>query len=204
MQLNNGLYFEGQADGGGATGDDPGKKVEGANTKTFTQEQLDAAFGERAKQAASKATTDLLATLGVKSADEIKAALEELAKVKQAQLSDREKMELSLKELTEKYEAEVKARAEAALKAEETEKRAAVLLLAQHFNDPEDAWVFVDKASITLEGGKVKGAKEAIDKIAKEKPHLLKAAAKLGGTPSPANRKPDNSKVPQTGARVRL
>lgn len=96
--FHNGLYFGDESDGksgGGADGKSTGKsddKQADDDKKTFTQAELDALFGARAKQAAEKATADVLAALGVKTLDEAKAGFEKARKLEDEKLSEAEKL----------------------------------------------------------------------------------------------------------------
>lgn len=67
------------------------QQTQQTDAKTYTQEQLDKMFGQRAAQAKTAAVTELLESLGVKSADELTKTLEAHRKSEEAKLSDIEK-----------------------------------------------------------------------------------------------------------------
>lgn len=165
--------------------------------KTFTQAELDALFGDRAKRAADKATADLLTALGVKDADELKTKLTKAAELEAAQLTalqKAEKLAADEKARADKLETEAKTATD---KANETLKRAAVIAQAANFHDANEAWLHVDKTKLTVTAdGAVEGAKEAVEAVVKAKPHLVKVEGDRRGTPRPgANGKLTNKEV---------
>jgi hypothetical protein len=184
--------------GGGAPSDDKGKaddkdKGKADEKRSFTQAELDALFAERAKHAASKATADLLTALGAKDAEELKAKIEAAKKLEEAQLSELDKAKKRADELQAQLDAEAKARAEAVATANQKLLRAAVLAQAAElgFNDANDAWMYVDRASIKLDGENFTGVKEAVEAVAKAKAYLLKptTTTRATGTPPPNGRR---------------
>lgn len=174
------------ADGGG---DKPGEKPQGE--RTFTQADVDRIVGERATRASEAAVTKLLESLGVKSADDIKAGLLKAKELEDAQLSEQQKALKKIEELTAaKTLAETQA-AEVAAKAQTTLMRAAVLSEASKADynfKPEalaDVWTFVDRASIKAgkDGESFEGVAEALKAVAKAKPYLCNEAKPGQGTP---------------------
>jgi hypothetical protein len=185
---------------GDGSGQNAGKNQNQDDGKrSFTQAELDALFAERAKYAANKAVTDLLAEFNVKDADELKTRLTKASELEQAQMTELQKAQ---KEAADAKAAQVqadKAKFDALALANERLMRGAVLALAANFNDPADAWAHVDRAKVTVDDtGEVKGAKEAVEALAKAKPYLLKGAqTSPRGTPRPGGR---SSTKPTDGA----
>lgn len=175
------------ANGGGAGGDNNSQKASDDEKRTFTQKELDTLFAERAKHAASKATADLLATLGAKDAEELKVKFEAAKKLEESRLSELEKATKRADELQAQLANEAKARADAVATANQKLMRAAVMAQAAElgFNDANDAWLYVDQASIKLDGENFTGVKEAVEAVAKAKAYLLKPTTtpKPTGTP---------------------
>jgi hypothetical protein len=158
---------------------------------TFTQEQLDAILKERLERATTKTKTDLLAELGIEDAATAKKTLAEAQAAKAAQMSELEKAQAQIADLEVKSE---QARIEAeAIKAQADEAllKSAIIAKAHGFNDPMDAWSFVDRSKIvTNEDGTYKGIDEAIKALTEAKPYLVKADGQPGpGTPSRAKQK---------------
>jgi hypothetical protein len=158
---------------------------------TFTQEQLDAILKERLARATAGAKTDLLAELGIEDPEVAKKTLTEAAKLKEAQMSELEKAQ---DQIAEAEAAATKATTEAAAikaAADEALLRAAIVSQAGEFNDPMDAWLFVDRAKIEAqEDGTYKGIDEALKALTEAKPYLVKQNAQTGpGTPARAKSK---------------
>jgi hypothetical protein len=214
--FRSGWYFDEPADKGGGTpppakppdGTPPGQAGAGdGDKKSFTQAELDALFGARAKQAADKATADLLAALGVKSADEIKAALAKAKELEDAQLGELEKAKKLAASEKERADAAETAKTEALAQAGEKLLKAAVIAEAATagFNDPNDAWLYVDRSTIVeKDGSNYTGVKEAVGAVAKSKAYLLKTLRPSIGTPlRDAKRGAGGDQAPQP-AKVRL
>src|SRR3990172_11539443 len=115
-----------------------------APEKTFTQKELDQHIKDRLQREKEK----------YQDYDAFKAAAEELAKIKESQLSETEKLTRKLAELeTAKTQAETRAR--------ETLIRSKVISEAArlNFNDLEDAYNLIDVAGLQLsDTGKIEGA----------------------------------------------
>jgi hypothetical protein len=165
--------------------------------KTFTQEELDHLFAERTKNVKDKVQAEILRALGANSLDDIKAIITRQKDIDEAAKTDLQKAQEEAQ--TAKLEAE-QAKAEQAkvmAAAREALMKADVLRHVVAFKDangntfrPEavdDVWLILDKASITdEENGDFKGIKEAVEKVAKDRPHWLidaKQVAKPRGTP---------------------
>lgn len=202
MFIHNWLFL----DEGSPGGPEPGKSTSTADdkdkqTRSFTQAELDALFAERASQAERSTLAKLFKDLGIKDADEAKSLLKIARDAEAAKLTEAEKAQKLQKELEEKAAAaEEKAKA-AEARAQETAMKYAVLLAAANFNDPNDAWTYVDREKLKInEKGEVEGAKEAVEAVAKAKPYLVKKDSKAPlGTPprNPPSGKPSNDDQPK-------
>ena len=139
----------------------PAPTAPAAPEKTFTQKELDQHIKDRLQREKEK----------YQDYDTFKAAADELAKIKESQLSETEKLTKRLAELeTAKQQAETRAR--------ETLIRSAVISEAAklNFNDPEDAYRLIDVAGLQLsDTGKVEGAAEAVKGLAESRKYLIKS-----------------------------
>lgn len=86
--------------GGGKT---PGSDI--GDKKTFTQDEVNAIVGERAKRSAEAAVNKLLESIGVKSPDELKTTLEEKRKRDEAELSESQKKDKELAKMKADHDA---------------------------------------------------------------------------------------------------
>lgn len=184
---------DGGAGGGQAAGAAEGKGNE-EQSRTFKQSELDALFAARAKQARESALTEMLKDLGAENLDGLKATLKAADEARKAQMSDLEKAQQATAELKAKLEAEQKARESALAQAQEKLLRAAVLAEAgkQGFNDPNDAWLYIERASIKAkEDDSFEGIDKVVEAVAKAKPYLVKSnAGSNQGTPGRAQTGP--------------
>jgi hypothetical protein len=166
----------------------------GADQAQFTQEQLDAIIKDRLERANNKITSDLMAQLGIEDIDEAKKAIEEAAKLKEAQMTELEKAQAQVTEAMNQA-AQAKAETEAMqAKANEALLKSAIIAKSQDFNDPMDAYTFVNKAKIEVsEDGEYKGIDEALKELAETKPYLVRTEntenGKGPGTPTRATPK---------------
>lgn len=179
--MSNNAATTGTTTGVAISGDPAGTT---ADAKTYTQAQLDAMFGERAKSATATARADLLRSLGFEKEDDAKAAITNFKKLEDERKTNEQKLADRNAQL-EKDIADTKAREKAANSlAEERLLRSAVLSEATKlgFVDAEDAWTFADKSKLSVDGEAVKGAKDVAEAVLKAKPHL-----KGGLTPKPPN-----------------
>ncbi len=154
----------------------------------FTQEQLDAIIKDRLERATTKTTSDLMAQLGIENVDEAKKTLEDAAKLKQEQMSELEKVQAQVTEAMAQT-AQAKADMEAMkLKTDEALLQAAIISKAQSFNDPMDAWLFIDRSKVkTDEDGSYNGIEEALKVLSETKPYLVKVETNgnaKSGTPT--------------------
>ena len=145
--------------------------------RTFTQADLDRIVKERlGREQARYADYDVL-----------KKAAEELSKLKDADLSEQEKLKKRIAEM-EEAAADKDAQAKAVeMKTNEKLMRAEVRVLAatMNFIDPEEAWKLADLSEVAFnDDGTIKNVGEALKKLAKDKTHLIKTER---GPGSPAN-----------------
>lgn len=179
FKLNLQHFAEGGADGeggegGGGTGGSGGSDAGGG--KTFTQAELDAAVQSRLSRAEKAAQKTLAKDLGYDSVEAMQAALKPKDK-------DKETGKLDPAEVDRLVEDKIKAREKE--QNDKTFKRlltAEVKVLANElgFADWEDAFALADlTAAKEDDKGNLTGVKEALEELAKKKPHLLKA--KQGG-----------------------
>lgn len=169
-----------------ATAAGDGQEGQSAAPATFTQEQLDAILKDRLTRATTKATTDLLEDLGIEDVATAKQTLVDAKTAHEAQMSELEKAQAQITEANARTaEAEIKAEAVKAQAAEALLK-AAIISQAGDFNDPNDAWSFVDRSKIEAqEDGSYKGIDEALKSLIEVKPYLIKADSTSGpGTPA--------------------
>lgn len=157
-----------------------------APEKTFTQAELNKFLAEERRKEREKHA----------DYDALKAAADELAKIKEAQLSETEKLTKKLAELeTAKAQAETRTR--------ETLIRSAVISEAAklNFNDPEDAYRLIDVTGLTIaDNGKVEGAADAVKALAESRKYLIKNGNPSLSTFNPAG---DGQPLKETDAQRR-
>lgn len=155
--------------GGGGTGGEGGTAGEG---KTFTQAELDAAVQSRLSRAEKAAQKTLAKDLGYDSVEAMQTALKP---------KDKEKGDgkLDPTEVDRLVEDKIKAREKE--QNDKTFKRllnveVKVLANELEFADWEDAAALSDLTAVKEnDKGELEGVKEALEALAKKKPHLLKA-----------------------------
>ncbi len=177
-------------DGGGGSGG--GNDNDDSKNVTMTQEQLDKLFGERAEQAKNATTASMLKDLGVTTLDELKAALKKGRELETASLTEQQKLQKAVEDAQSKAVASEQARLDAEERANNLLLRSEVTAqaVAANFVDPSDAWALIDASKLSIdEDGKVKGAKEAVEALAKAKPHLVKGNGSNLGTPRRGEKK---------------
>lgn len=197
------LWLDPEPQGGGTPPPAPpptGAAPPPAEDKKFTQADVDRLLGDRAKRAEETATARLLESLGVKTPDELKTALETLKKIEDEKKSDLEKAQA---EITKHKDAADKAKADAELaltKANERLMQSAVLLEAQKagvedaeiksvWRELRDTPALMEKVKQN-DAGEFEGAAEVVKEIVKAHPKWLKATVKSPGTPPS---KPNNA-----------
>jgi len=165
----------GAGDGGGQGGGT------GKATEPFATFPDEATFMARMKREGKAQLEAMAKGLGFESADAMTAAAKAKADADLAAKSDLEKE----KSRADKAEAEKKTALDAA-NTRLVNAEIKVFAVQAGFVDPADAVALVNRASIQVdEQGNVTGAKEAIDALAKAKPHLV-GTGKAGGTPGSA------------------
>ncbi|KOP64369.1 scaffolding protein [Bacillus sp. FJAT-18019] len=176
------LFAEGGAAGGeGGNGGEGGSaaNAEGGSNpgKTFTQAELDAAVQSRLSRAEKAAQKSLAKELGYDSVEAMQAAL------KKDTGSDKDKEKLNPADIDSLVDERIKER-----EKEQNDKTFKRLLTAEvkvlanelEFADWEDAHVLADLSQVKEnDKGELEGVKEALETLAKKKPHLLKS--KQGG-----------------------
>jgi Skp family chaperone for outer membrane proteins len=127
------------------------------------------------------------------------AELEEAeAKREGEKLTEKEKLQKALAAKDAEI-AEVKAAGERALEAaKQALIRATVTAQATGLNfiDADDAMKLADLSGVTVDGDKVAGVKEALEALAKAKPHLLKDGKQPPGSPPKKPREGDGHRPP--------
>lgn len=148
-----------------------------ADKPTFTpaqQELINRQIAAEKRIQRDKARKDLLAEFGVDNPDEIKSILAAKKTADEANKTESERLRADLDAEKNKATA-VLAKAERALLLSSIRAEASDL----SFNDPGDAWLFLDLKvfAVDLDTATVADIKPALEKLAKDKPYLLKADA---------------------------
>ncbi|MEK4117686.1 scaffolding protein [Paenibacillus sp. FSL W8-0919] len=173
---------------GGASGEGSGRDGAGGNggdgdagngEKTFTQAELDQLVQQRLSRAEKAAQKTLAKQLGFDSVEAMQAALKP-----KDQEQEKEFGKLDPEEIDRLVDEKIKAREKE--QSDKTFKRllnAEVKVLANElgFADWEDAAVLADLSAVKEnDKGELEGVKEALEELAKKKPHLLKAKSGSG------------------------
>ena len=171
-----------------AAGDGQGQP---APLVTYSQDQIDEMLKPRLDRARDKAKVDLLAELGIEDATTAKRVLAEAEATKKAQMTELEKAQ---SEIAEAQALAAKATTDAAAikaQADEALLKAAIISQAGNFNDPMDAWLFVDRSKIEAQDdGTYKGIDEGLKTLVEAKPYLVKTDSGTPGPGTPARNKP--------------
>ena len=178
--------LDGEGQGAGGTPPLAGEGVgtlaptTGAGERTFTQAVVDRIVKERLGREQTRYA----------DYDDLKKAAGELSKIKEAQLSESEKL---TKRIAEMEQAATDREAEAkVVEMEINEKliRAEVRVVAAGLNfwDADEAYKLADLADVSLDDdGNVQNVKPALEALAKAKPHLVRVSDG-GGPGSPPNK----------------
>ena len=157
---------------------DPGQTPPpgGEPPKTFTQADLDRIIKERLTREQTRFA----------DYDDLKKAAGELQKLKDAQLSEQEKLTKRIAELEQAqadWDAQGKARE---LEINEKLLRSEVLRVATQlkFIDPEDAWARAVLTEVKTVGDQFEGVEEALNILATNSSHLIQAAGIFGSPPN--------------------
>lgn len=192
---------------------EPGKPTPpaGNGDRTFTQQEVDAIVGERAKRASEAAVTKLLEKFGLPSVEALETTMTKAKDLEQANLSETEK----LKQEAEKYRTKLteteSVTAAKLAQANERLLKAAVMAeaaKAEHKITPEalpDVWLFVDRAKLEMDDdGNVKGLEDAVKSVLKARPYLT-VASKAPAPPKRENgRQPAPPKPDENRPRLKL
>lgn len=169
---------QGQQDNGAGGQEPPAGQTppQDGGGKTFTQADLDRVVTERLERERKKYL----------DYEDLKKAAGRLKELETAQLSETEKLKRELDEHKVKL-SDAEARA-SARELEVTERliRAEVRMMASAmgFANPDDAYALAGLADVKIDdAGNVQGVKGALEKLAKEKPYLTRAAAAGPGSP---------------------
>ena len=166
-----------KGDGGTPPPDDKDKQG-----RTFTQAEVNVIMGKTRDEARERAVKEF------PNYDDLKKAAVELSKLKEADLSEQEKLTKRIAELEQDradWDAQGKARE---LETNEKLLRAEVRMVAATLNfiKPEQAYKLADLTATTFnDDGEIEGVEKALKELAKNNQHLIQAA---GGGGSPPNK----------------
>lgn len=183
------FLFDTEADnGGGADTPSTPDGNAGGNEKTFTQAQLDKMFAPVKAQAAEAGKAELLKALGVESLDDLQSVIKKAKDLEDAQLSELDKAKKAAEAAELKAQKAEADKQTVIAQANERLMKAAVITASQSFNDPNDAWLYIDRSKIEMtDDGEFTGVDEAVKAVAEQKPYLLKADG--GQQPTPGTPK---------------
>lgn len=170
----------------------------GGDGKTFSQAEIDALIGDRAKRAKEAGAKAVMDALGIQDIEAAKALIAEATTLRQSQMSELEKAQQASAALQKQLDDEKAAKEAAIARADETLLRSAVLAEAAGagFHNPADAWLYVDRSKLELsEDGEVKGAKAVVEAVAKERGYLVKTGQ---AAPTPGSPRTDRRAAPAT------
>lgn len=188
--------------GGGNPGPSPTGGGQGEQVVTMKQSDLDQLFAQRAQQAERSLTDRILKDLGVENLEAAKTALKAKADADEASKTELQKLQDAVAKETERAAKATQERDVAQAQVSETLKRTAVLMAATMagFNDPSDAWTFIDKTTIALDDkGNASGVDGAIKTLIEKRPYLIKTSQppKGPGSPPPPKGRSNNQPAPQ-------
>jgi hypothetical protein len=149
----------------------------GGQSRTFTQEQLDAIVGERATRAKSAAISELLGELGFEKADDLKALVQSAREQADKQKSEAQKLQEKLADYQKREQ-------QWALEKRDTMLQIAVQAASAKLGivDAEVALALI-RGTIEFDNdGKPQGVEAALSKLLADKPYL-----KAGTSTSPTN-----------------
>lgn len=172
----------GNSGGDGGNGGSGGGNSAGKGDKTFTQAELDAAVQRRVARAEKDAVTALAKELGFDSVEAMKASLKKSGddgKGKDSQKPGDDPVDVE-KLVRQQVDARLKDEQEKTFKRLLT---AEVKVVANElgFADWEDALKLADLSGAKEnDKGEIEGVREALEKLAQAKPHLLKTKPASG------------------------
>lgn len=164
---------------------DDNKKGNGEadDKKPFATFPDESSFVARVKQAANSELKSLAESLGFESVDAMQAAAKKVKEIEEKNKTDLEK-EKERADTAEKKNATITETANQKLINAELK----VFAAQSKFVDPEDVVALADRSKIEVdENGTVTGAKEAVEALAKVKPHLVGTGKKneIGAASNP-------------------
>lgn len=206
------VFFDANSGGGGGgTDDKPGDdKPKG---KTFTQEELDALFAQRAQQASSSALTGLFKELGVENADSLKAVVKAAKDASDAQKTELQKAQddkaAAEKAIADQKNAHDADMAKAEKRIQDTEIKIAAgrevkdkdgkVTRPRVREDALDAaLLLIDRKEIVKKDDAYAGIEEALDALAKAKPFMFEAEPTTTFKGSPTDTKLRKPNKPKT------
>lgn len=209
-----GLYFDADSSGGSGGGTDV--IPDGDNkpkSKTFTQEELDAMFAQRATQAKTSALSELFKELGVENANSLKAVIKAAKDADDAQKTQLQKAQ-DKAATAEKALADQKTAQDAALAelekrilnteikvtagSEVTDKDGKVTRPRARADALDVVLLSIERKDIVKKDEAYTGIEEALDALYKAKPFLFEAeqAQTFKGSPTDTkSRKPNKPKI---------
>ncbi len=132
--------------------------------KTYSQEELNRMFADRAKQAESA----LLKRLGFESVSDAESLVKESKERKEAEMSELQKAQARAAELEKQLAASAEAQKVIAMQADVTAKAAKLGIV-----DPDAAFKLLDKGAIEYgDDGKPKNTEALLVEMLKERPYL--------------------------------
>ena len=185
-------------DGGGSAGGSGDEETPEPEPKTLTQTEVDAIVKDRVARAKEAGKKEVLDAVGVTSVDEAKTVVTNAKTLADEKLTADQKRD---KDLAEANDRAVKAEAERdRLKEENFKARvdAEVTLIATELGFKKeslaDIALVLDRTKVTEKDGKLEGVKDAVEDVAKTRPHWLaeKQDKKPAphGTPKPQGNRP--------------
>lgn len=170
------FFDEGTAGGGGNSGDDDPSDGAGTNDgKTYTQEELNRMFSERARQAESS----LLKKLGFEKPEELQSALKRLKTIDDGQKTELQKAQDKVAELEQRH-------TELSSKQKELITQYEVGLAAGKLGivDPDAAYRLLDLAKLEYgEDNKPTNVEKVLGELVKSKPYLVGGSGSSAGNP---------------------
>jgi hypothetical protein len=208
-----GIYFD--ADSGGGSGGNDNNPPEGDNKpkgKTFTQEELDAMFTQRATQAKTSALSELFKEVGVDNADALRAIITKAKEADDAQKSELQKAQdkatTAEKTIADQKSAHESAMAELEKRILDTEIKIAAgsevkdkdgkVLRPRALADALDViQISIARKDIVKKDEAYTGIEEALDALFKAKPFLFEAEQAQNFKGSPTDTKPRKPNKPK-------
>jgi hypothetical protein len=171
-QLNRTMWATDEGEGGAVT-----PQPAGGQSRTFTQEQLDAIVGERATRAKSAAISELLGELGFEKTDDLKALVQSAREQADKQKSETQKLQEKLADYQKREQ-------QWALEKRDTMLQIAVQAASAKLGivDAEVALALIRDTIEFDNDGKPQGVEAALSKLLADKPYL-----KAGTSTSPTN-----------------